>query len=124
MVHETLSSRDSEPGFGTPPRGELLLILVKFLGMEQVPLSVFKKIGCAQGLCLLALIIPAVAFISAGPITLSRKSSTRRGWQIPPMETFPGALGGSLCAVAGTGDKSKQLWVRVLVSPLHSSACA
>lgn len=41
VVHETLSSRDSEPGFGTPPQGKLLLILVKFLGMEQVPLSIF-----------------------------------------------------------------------------------
>lgn len=59
----SLSSRDSGPGFGTPPRGELLLILVKFLGMEQVPLSVLKKTRCAQGLCLLALTMPAVAFI-------------------------------------------------------------
>lgn len=34
--------------------------------MEQVPFWVLKKTRCAQGLCSLALIIPAVAFISAG----------------------------------------------------------
>lgn len=54
-------------GFGTPPPGELLLILVTFLGMEQVPLSVLKKTRCAQGLCLLPLVIAAVAFLLAGP---------------------------------------------------------
>lgn len=113
----SLSSRDSEPGFGTPPRGELLLILVKFLGMEQVPLSVLKKTRCAQGLCLLVLIIPAVAFILAGAITLSRKSSTREVGTSHLQRCFPEPL------VAGTGGKLKQLWVPVLVSPLLSSAC-
>lgn len=121
----SLSSRDSEPGFGTPPRGELLLILVKFLGTEQVPLSVLKKTRCSRGLCLLALIIPAVAFILAGPVTLSRKSSPWGGWHIPAVEMFsqiPWWL--PVLAVAGTGGRLKQLWVSVLVSPLCSSAPA
>lgn len=88
----SLSSRDSEPGLGTLPHEELLLILVKFLGMEQVPLSVLEKTLCARGSCLLAFIMPAVAFILAAPVTLSRRSSPRSGWHIPPTGMFPEPL--------------------------------
>lgn len=57
----TWCSGEHEPGPVAVPHGELLPILVTFLGMEQL-ISVLKKTHCDQGLCFLALVIPTVAF--------------------------------------------------------------
>lgn len=46
---EPQGSGESEPGFATLPPGELLLILVRFLGMEQLRFQSLRKHTAATG---------------------------------------------------------------------------
>lgn len=95
---EPQGSRDSEPGFATLPPGELLLILVRFLGMEQLCFQSLRKHTAATD-CVTGLTRTCCSFHLGDSHCPQQQKQLFAVVGRTHLLTFPGARGDFLCAL-------------------------